>query len=144
MILYTLRVYYQEDRHERIEALFADFIGVPLSIACYGEERLALLASHQPLKEEQRVYEREEAVNACEHARVAIIRIALKSQFSAEEIFASYPLLPSDEKYFAPGNVIYLGPGAPRFSSEQISWLATCDQIEKLEYTFDLKPVLLS
>jgi hypothetical protein len=138
MLVHLLKVTYQQSQSPQIEAILATMARPPLSMARHGEECLAVLADHRPLKTESLVLQ--QVGVSCTRSQALLVRLTLTSSArSPADVLATYPILVGDELFLTEGRVVYLGLGMPSFAQQQICWLAACDQIAELVFWFPLK-----
>jgi hypothetical protein len=114
----------------------ADLSGVLISMARYDDEIFAVFASERAMYSDQQKLMSYPAISSCLMKQSFVYR--LTTALAPEQVFRSFPLGEGDEWYWGIGTTCYLAMQASALNQGQIAWLASCSEITRWEYIFDL------
>ena len=140
MYLFLLEFTYASEDREIIETWLAqaNLDGTLICTMQYDDEILSVLASKHTLIEEQQKILRLPAISSCEEKHHAVYHVTTK--VAPELVLRAFPFDEDEEWYRESERTAYVCLQSHQFSSQQISWLAACTQIESWEYLFALSP----
>jgi len=112
---------------------------VLISTRQYWDDILTVLVSEQILAEDRKKLLQHPAISSCVEKQGNVYRITTTT--APKKVLSSFPLREAEEWYLGPEKVAYLCVQSYLLSEEQITWLATSEDIAVCEYLFDLTPM---